>query len=35
MANSADSLLATNTPEIHLAVKNIKSSTDTFEKIDG
>src|ERR1035438_6809759 len=33
MANSADSLLATNSPEITASVQNIKSSTDTLNKL--
>ena len=33
MADSADRLLATNTPEITASVDNIKSSTDALKKI--
>jgi hypothetical protein len=33
MADSADSLLATNEPEITASVNNIKSSTDALKKI--
>jgi hypothetical protein len=33
MAGSADSLLATNEPEITASVNNIKSSTDALKKI--
>ena len=33
MANSADSLLATNEPEITAAVNNLKSSTAALKKI--
>jgi len=33
MASSAESLLATNTPEITASVNNIKSSTDSLRKI--
>ena len=33
LADSADSLLATNGAEINLAVQNVKASTDTLKKL--